>query len=89
MHTGPILINHKAKVGNDVSIHINTSIVAHGITGGVPVIGNNVVVGVGSVILGGITIADSIAIGANALVNKSFEEENIAIAGVPAKKNIQ
>ena len=30
MHTGSILINGKAKVGENVSLHINTSIVAHG-----------------------------------------------------------
>jgi len=34
----------------------------------------------------GVYIANNVAIGANALVNKSVEEENIAIAGVPAKK---
>jgi len=31
-------------------------------------------------------IADGIVIGANSVVNKSFTEENITIAGVPAKK---
>lgn len=85
MHTGPILINGKASLGENVSLHINTSIVAHGYTG-VPHIGNNVVIGVGAVVLGDTYIADGIAIGANAVVNKSFEEPEIAIAGVPAKK---
>ena len=33
-----------------------------------------------------ITIANNIAIAANAVVNKSFTEENIMIGGVPAKK---
>lgn len=31
-------------------------------------------------------IADEIAIGANAIVNKSFNEPGISILGVPAKK---
>ena len=31
-------------------------------------------------------LRNGIAIGANSLVNKSFEEQNIAIAGCPAKK---
>ena len=35
---------------------------------------------------GRIEIADGIAIGANAVVNKSFLENNISIAGIPAKK---
>ena len=51
-----------------------------------PELDNGIVIGTGSVILGNIKIADGIAIGANALVNKSFKEENIAIAGVPARK---
>lgn len=53
---------------------------------GVPTIGNGVVLGVGAVVLGDVRLADNIAVGANAVVNKSFDEENIAIAGVPAKK---
>lgn len=40
----------------------------------------------GATILGNVWIANGITIGANALVNKNFDEEKIAIAGVPAKK---
>ena len=86
MHIGPILINANAHVGQNCSIHINTGIVAHGVTSVSPTIGDNVVIGFGACIIGGCHIANGIAIGANALVNKSFEEQNIAIAGVPAKK---
>lgn len=43
-------------------------------------------IGVGAVVLGDIELADNIAVGANAVVNKSFEEADIAIAGIPAKK---
>lgn len=86
MHVGPILINLKATLGENVALHINTSIVAGGNTSFAPAIGNGVVIGVGAVVLGGITLADNIAVGANAVVNKDFLEENIAIAGVPAKK---
>lgn len=86
MHVGPVLINNRAKIGKDVSIHINTGIVARGTDDTVPVIGNGVVIGIGSVILGNVIIGNNIAIGANSTVNKSFLEENIAIAGSPAKK---
>nr|WP_292372222.1 hypothetical protein [Methanosarcina sp. UBA411] len=48
--------------------------------------GNNVYIGPGAKIFGNITIADDIAIGANSVVNKSFYEKGISIAGVPAKK---
>ena len=43
-------------------------------------------IGPGTVIVGKITIADNIAIGANSYVAKSFYERGITIAGVPAKK---
>ena len=51
-----------------------------------PIIGNNVEVGFGAVIIGKVKIADGIKIGANSVVTKSFLEPNIKIAGVPAKK---
>jgi serine O-acetyltransferase len=45
-----------------------------------------VFIAAGAVIVGAITIADGISIGANSYVNKSFSEPNITIAGCPAKK---
>lgn len=86
MHLGSILTNGRVRVGRDCSIHINTAIVAQGVTDDVPKLGDNIVIGVGAVIVGGIWIANGIAVGANALVNKNFCDENIAIAGVPARK---
>lgn len=86
LHLGPILTNGKTRMGENCSIHINTSFVASGVYDDAPVIGNNVVVGVGAVVVGGVRIADFTAIGANAVVCKDVIEENIAIAGAPAKK---
>lgn len=86
MHIGPILINGKAHIGMDCSLHINTALVAGGTNDDVPYLENGVVVGVGAVILGGVHIAENIAVGANAVVNKSFDQPDIAIAGVPAHK---
>jgi serine O-acetyltransferase len=86
MHLGPILVNSRATVGRDCSLHINTAIVAGGTNDDVPYLEDGIVIGAGAVILGGVNIAENIAIGANAVVNKSFDEPNIAIAGVPAHK---
>lgn len=82
---GSILINDRASIGKDASLHINTAIVAGGTDHNAPQIGNGVVVGVGAVILGDITVADRTAIGANAVVNKSVAEEDVTVAGVPAR----
>lgn len=86
MHIGPILINDKAKIGNNCALHINTAIAAGGVDNNAPEIGDGVVIGVGAVLLGGIKVASNVAIGANAVVNKDVLEEDIAVAGVPARK---
>ena len=56
-----------------------------GVSDKAPVIGDNVYIGAGAKIFGDIFIADGIAIGANSVVNKSFSEPNVTIAGNPAK----
>lgn len=86
MHVGPVLINAGAVVGENCALHMNTALVAGGTNDEAPVIGNNVVIGVGAVVLGGVHIASYTAIGANAVVNKDVTEEDTAVAGVPARK---
>lgn len=86
MHLGSILINKNASIGENVSLHIDTAIVAGGNTNKAPIIGNDVVVGIGAKLIGDITITNGIAIGAGSIVTKSFNENNITIAGVPARK---
>lgn len=49
-------------------------------------IGNNVYIRMGARILGDITIADNVVIGANAVVTKSITEPGITVAGIPVKK---
>ena len=82
-----IIINQYAKIGDNVTLHGNNCIGNNGTDiKKCPVIGNNVDIGYGATIIGNITIADNIIIGANSLVNKSFTEQGITIAGNPAKK---
>ena len=86
-HPGTIIVNPLARIGYNCRIHPCTSIgTKAGYRDKVPHIGNNVYIGPGAKIFGDITIADGIAIGANSVVNKSFLEPNITIAGVPARK---
>jgi serine O-acetyltransferase len=49
-----------------------------------PSIGNNVTIGSGAKVLGGIQIGDNVQIGANAVVTKSVPD-NVVVAGVPAR----
>ncbi|KAB7530490.1 serine acetyltransferase [Flagellimonas olearia] len=86
VHYGTIVINQKAQVGKNCRIHACVNIGASGGDSNAPKIGDNVYIAPGAKIYGNITIANNIAIGANAVVNRSFEEEGILIAGNPAKK---
>jgi acetyltransferase-like isoleucine patch superfamily enzyme len=49
------------------------------------VIGNHVWIGLNAIFLKGSKVADNSIIGANSLINKKFQEENVIIAGSPAK----
>lgn len=86
-HPGTIVINKATRIGANCRIHVCVNIgTAAGTTHDAPRIGDNVYIGPGAKIYGKITIADGCAIGANAVVNKSFVEPGTTIAGVPARK---
>lgn len=86
-HFGLIVVNPNARIGAFCDIHQGVNIGQHGDSlDDVPQIGDNVWIGPGAKLFGRIRIASRCAIGANAVVNKSFLEENISIAGIPAKK---
>lgn len=85
VHLGPILMNSNVTVGSDCKFHMNTALVAGGTNDNVPILGDRVVVGYGAVVLGDVYIADDVAVGANAVVNKNCMEQSVTVAGVPAK----
>ncbi|HIH03398.1 MAG TPA: hypothetical protein HA263_05965 [Methanoregulaceae archaeon] len=80
-------VNSCARVGANCRLHACTNIGSwSGAAHEAPVVGDNVYIGPGAVLYGPIAIADDIAIGANSVVNVSFSEPNITIAGAPARK---
>lgn len=81
-HWGTIIVNPKAKVGENCRIHAGTCI--GGFDGGAPVIGNDCYIGPGAKLFGAIKIGDKVSIGANAVVNKDFGNF-VNLLGVPAK----
>ena len=86
-HRGPIVVNFGSKIGKNCRIHICVNIgTSAGKQKAAPIIGDNCYIGPGAKLFGKIRIGNNVAIGANSVVNKSFEEDNITIAGVPAKK---
>jgi len=86
VHYGTIVVNIATKVGENCRMHAGVNIGASGGSKKAPFIGNNVYIGPGAKIYGDIKIANNCAIGANAVVHKSFEEEGVMIAGNPAKE---
>ena len=80
-----VVINPAVHAGDNCSLHGANCIGNNGVTAGVPKLGNNVDVGYGAVIIGEITIADGVKIGANALVNRSVTEPGCTVVGVPAR----
>ena len=82
-HYGTIVVNGKAKVGKQCRIQADTLIGGNFGEDGYPVIGDNCYIGAGAKIFGDITIGDNVKIGANAVVNKSFDS-NVTLVGIPA-----
>ncbi len=81
VHYGTIVVHPDARVGRNCRLHPSTSI---GDYNGVPRLGNNVYIGPGAKIYGPVTLGDNVAVGANAVVNKSFGS-NVTLGGVPAR----
>lgn len=87
VHSGTIIINGLAKIGQNCRIHSGVNIgTIDSMPDLAPIIGDNVYIGPGAKIYGNITIGNNIAIGTNAVVNKSFIEDSITIAGIPARQ---
>ena len=86
-HSGCVIINGKAKIGDNCSIQQCVNIGRNHEVDDVPIIGNNVYIGPGAKIFGRIIIADGCAIGAGAIVTKSFLTPNMNIVGNPAHEN--
>ena len=80
-----IVINSNAKIGKNVKFHGNNCVGNNGKTLDAPVIGDNVDIGFGAVIIGGVNIPNNCKIGANAVVISSFNEEGLTIVGNPAR----
>ena len=83
-HYGTIVINPKAIIGKNFSIH-------HGCTIGVKnsyydqvIVGDNVTMGAGAKVLGNIHIGNNVTIGANAVVLTDVPDNSVAV-GIPAK----
>lgn len=84
-HISPIIINDKVRIGNDFKVSGNFCAGHAKAGGGAPVIGDNVNAGWGSCVIGDVTVADDVILGAGCVVVDSIEHKGACVAGVPAK----
>lgn len=94
-HTGHINLARPVTIGNDVGLSHDVDIITHGFWGSVldgfpnmfseVTIGNGVIVGWKTVIMGGVTIADDVVIGSHSTVVKNLSSPRGIYAGTPAK----
>ena len=81
-----VMIADGAIIGDDCTVFTGACVVnkANKKGEGQPRIGNNVTLGAGCKILGGITVGDNVTVGANAVVIQDVPANHIAV-GVPAR----
>lgn len=84
-HCGNIVINGGSRIGKNCKLHGSNCVGNNGITLDNPVIGNNVRLGVGAKVIGGIQLADNITVAAGAVVIHSCLTPGAVLAGIPAK----
>lgn len=87
VHAGTIVVSSSARIGDYARVHVGVNIGRAYAKGkdGAPIIGDRCYMGPGCKIFGPVVLGDNVAIGANAVVNSSFEDGNCTVAGVPAK----
>ena len=85
-HHGTIIVHGNARLGENCKLHGDNCIGNNGITNDVPMIGNNVDIGFGAKIIGGIKIADNVKIGAGAIVVKDCLHNGATLVGIPARE---
>ena len=81
-HWGWMIVNTKAKIGKNLTIYPGVTV--GGANTGVPTIGDNVFLGLGCKVFGGIHIGNNVIVAPNAVVVKDVPDDCV-VGGVPAK----
>jgi serine O-acetyltransferase len=85
-HYGNIVVNKEVRVGANCKIHVGVNIGADFYDSiKAPKLGDNCYIAPGAKLFGGISLGNGTKVGANAVVNKTFEGDNLVLLGVPAK----
>lgn len=79
-HWGTIVVGPNNKIGNYAVLHTSTCISDNG-----KIVGDGLYLATGAKMTSKLVLGDNVTVAANSVVNKSFPEGNIMIAGAPAK----
>lgn len=81
-HKGSIIVNYKAKIGNNVNLAqgVTIGLANGGKHRGVPTISDNVWIGANSTVVGGIVIGEDVMIAPNTFVNFDVPDHSIVIS---------
>lgn len=77
-HYGTIVVGSNT-IGNYAALHVSTCVTGNG-----KKIGDGLYLSTGVTITSQVELGNGVSIGANSLVNKSFQNDNVLIAGMPA-----
>lgn len=72
-----IIVHPKAIIGENCTIYQQVTI--GGKNGSAAIIGNNVIIGAGAKIIGGVTIGNNVTIGANTVVTKDIPDDSTVV----------
>ncbi len=86
MHPVGIVINSKVKAGENITIE--SGVVIGDEKGQSPRLANNIFIGAGAKVIGGLTVADDVKIGANAVLTKNAHK-GATMLGIPAKAYVK
>jgi serine O-acetyltransferase len=85
-HATGVVIGDDAIIGDNVQIYQHVTIGRKSVAqDGYPIIGDNVVIYAGAVIIGNISIGNNAVIGANSVLTQNVNDAEIFV-GIPAKK---
>lgn len=88
-HHGEIIVNENARIGANCVLHGGNCIGNNGKEDKSPIIGEGLDLGFGAQIIGNIKLGNGVRVGANAVVTKSFSDDDIVLIGVPADRKVK
>lgn len=85
-HFGGIIVNRHCTIGKNCNISQGVTLgeANRGKNKRYPILGDNIYIGPGAIIIGAITIGNNVAIGANCVVTKDIQDNSVVV-GIPAK----